>query len=495
MSVAAEQELLAKLEEINEFRRTKKKEIKGRIHDLSYWKHVRPAIGYIYHHGKIRINDLVNKLGIHIKDIEDVIGMLVDLDLVSRRGIELRLTMKGEQYAMSLGFKPRDRILSPDTKSKIIELLYNFIQKDLPPPDPYLYQWYFDPESVINVLDLMVKELDVEGAKVACLMTPTLGLAIHHSGLASEVCVLDVDENIVNILKTKYGVSTVKYNIEEPVPHDYRERYDLVIIDPPYEEQFYYVSFCRALELLRDPKDKVVYCVIPPPEIAYLIEPGYPPLINAVFEKMKEVGLTIEAINKGLCEYITPPFEMAVLYRRLQTREVEMLRKWRRSDLLKARVYRRSISPLLKERVELQQKELNKYRRIKRNPRFLVRLKELDSYKGLRYTRPDVETPHLAKKWDEINITDHPLEEPYLVLIHDIGTWEEPENRLIKLKSFTAHFLWKYLENIDEINDDIINQLVKSLIAQGFSDMPSEDQIRNDVVYFIQRLREYKLLN
>jgi predicted methyltransferase len=478
------QEVRSKIQEVNERRVALAKKFGRRLAPLSERKHIRKAIGYIYHEGgQIEIDILVKKLGIHVKDIGDLLSILEEeFKLVRRSGTKLILTSEGDDFAKQIGFKVRGKeIFPPHLVERIEKTLKEFIEEKLPSPDPYLYQWYFTPQSVIKILEYAIVETDIEGDRVACLMSPTIGLALAVSGYCKEVYVFDADEDMINILKNYYNVNAKVYNISDPIP-SILKRFDCVFIDPPYEEDCYYIVFSRAIELLDEPKDKTIYCVAPPAEIAYLMKPGFPPLLISVLPYAKECGLAIEDIAKGICEYLTPPYEAAPLAQRLDIEQKEaIIRKWRCSDLIKFRVFRETTSPIPFS-VELPFKtvEREKYKR-----RFLVRT-QIPIEKV--YEEPRVEKEEVAKKWDEyLDKFTGPIVAPYYVLIHDVGTWEDPQNRLIKLKGAVAYYLWEKLKNISKIGPDTISDLMV-YIKTNFEHAPSEDVIRKHICDYIGKL-------
>lgn len=493
--MVSEAELQHALNEVNKKRMEKKMRIGGRVHEFSYWKHIRRAIGYIYHKNSISLSDLVNKLGIHVKDIDDILEVLEKSHkLVIKYGTNLIMTDEGKKTAEDLGFKVRgEEIFAPYLREDIEKELIAFIENELPSPDPYLFQWYFTPQSVLKILEYAINEIDVEGMRVACLMTPLIGLALSRTrycaGDGKEVYVFDADPDIVNHLK-KHGVNAIVHDITDPIPEGYENRFDCVFVDPPYEPDFYYTSFSRAIELLRDPKDKVVYCVTPPPEIAYLTSPGSPPLLTSIIPLAKECGLAIEGIAKGLCQYLTPPYETAVLIKRLEIEgKKEVIENWRCSDLTKFRVFRNVISPLPFSFQLPTIKRVN-YRRYRN--RFLVRALEKFPHEKF-YMKPEVKV-YEAMKWDEFN--DEflaPIREPYFVLIHDIGTWDDAKNRLIKLYGSVAHHIWIKLTAIHEVNEGVIDHLTHD-INSNFQQVPHEEQVKEDLNNFIKKLEEIGLI-
>jgi predicted methyltransferase len=499
--MVTETDLRAQLEEINkkreEVRRTKERR---RILPLSWERHVRKAIGYMFRYREFQIPELVDKLKIHVKDIDHILGILEGNGLVIREENKLRITGNGEEFAEELGFKIRCekgqdyRAFPPGLRKRLVKEVEEFLIREMDPPDPYLFQWFFTPNSVLEIIEYMIDNFDVEGRKIACLMTPTIGLALHLTGYAkdNEIYVIEKDKAILQILEN-HNVQTILWDVTEPILNNERWGYfDCVIADPPYDEDFYFVSLSRALELLGGRQDRVVYVVTPPPEIAYLRRPGFPPLITSIISILDRCGLLLEEIKKGICQYLSPPYEIATLSRRLKlTKEQanKILTTWRSSDLLKASIFRDVTSPL-PIRCEIRAQALIKYERYKR--RFLVRQEEIKSYKEFTYQKPELKTEE-AMEWDRFKDDGEfikPLSAPYFVLIHDIGDWDDPANRLIKLEGAVAHYLWQIVKSHGTLNTKVIQSIKKE-----FLNTPEVHQIEGDVKDFILNLKKLNLLN
>lgn len=150
-------ELQDELEKINiERDETKKQKQERRMLPLTWDRHIRKSIGYIFRYGHIKLDDLAEKLKIHIKDVEYVVRILEGNGLVINREKEnVIITQDGDRIAKELGFKLQlqdqtDRLLSPYLIKNIEEKIDDFI-KQIPPPNPYLFQWYFAPGSIRNV--------------------------------------------------------------------------------------------------------------------------------------------------------------------------------------------------------------------------------------------------------------------------------------------------------------------------------------------------------
>jgi len=496
-------ELKDELEKINtERNELRKRREERRMVPLAWDKHIRKAIGYLFRYGRIKLDDLAGNLKIHIKDINYIVKLFEKNRLIIQNNTNsITITEEGSRIAKDLGFKvqlqnQKDRFLPPYIVKDIEESVNNFIKTSFP-PDPYLFQWYFTPRSVQNIVEYMIKEFDIEGRNVACLMAPTIGLSLSLTGYSANegkgVYVFDKDENIIQTLRN-VGVHAIEYDITEPVPEDFRGSFDCVVIDPPYDEDYYFVALSRAIDLLGGEQYKTIYIVVPPPEIAYLRRIGFPPLILSVLNSLDRCWLLFEDIKKEICRYLSPPYEIAALSTRLgkESQEIkETLENWRSSDLIKASIFR-DVVPPLPGKCELSLEPPISYKRYKR--RFLECSLKLDEhYKEYGYTKPIIEIQD-ASEWDEFakEFNKPPLF-PYSVFIHDIGDWDTPSNKLIKLKGAVANFLWERLKTNNTSNTDSIVCLVTE-IKQVFLGAPKIKHIENDIKVFIKDLRKLKLI-
>lgn len=496
-------ELRNELEKINiERDEVKKTKSERSMLPLTWDRHIRRAIGYLFRHGQVKLDSLAESLKIHVKDIDCIVRMLEKNRLIRRAGANsIIITEDGNRIARELGFKvqfqnQKDRLLPPYLINDIETAIDDF-KKTIPPPNPYLFQWYFAPQSVQDIIEYMIEEFDVEGRNVACLMSPTIGLSLFLTGYTANngngVCVFDKDKGVIEELKRR-GVQAVEYDVTDPVPKDFRNFFDCVLIDPPYDEDYYFVSLSRAIDLLGGEQYKTIYIVVPPPEVAYLRRIGFPPMILSVLHLLDRCWLLFENIKKGICRYLSPPFEIAALSTRLKRKPEdinETLEKWRSSDLIKASIFREVVPPL-PGKCELPLEPPLEYERYRR--RFLERSMVINSFKGYTYTKPELEVQEAAE-WDEFTKDFvKSLSLPYGVVIHDVGDWGDPANKLIKLKGAVAHYLWREVKGNERIDREFISRL-SSKVTQEFLEVPVLDQITSDVEAFVQNLRKIKVIN
>jgi predicted methyltransferase len=137
------------------------------------------------------------------------------------------ITEEGDRIAKELGFRvqfqnQKDRFLPPYLLKDIEEAVSNFT-KSIFPPNPYLFQWYFATGSIQDITEYMIKEFDVEGRNVACVMSSTVGLSLSLTGYTANggkgVYVFDKDKDIIKELRRR-GVQSIEYDVADPIPQD-----------------------------------------------------------------------------------------------------------------------------------------------------------------------------------------------------------------------------------------------------------------------------------
>jgi len=101
-----------------------------------------------------------------------------------------------------------------------------------------------------------------------------------------------------------------------------------------------------------------------------------------------------------------------------------------------------------------------------------------------------------AAEWDEFTKDfTKTLFLPYCVVIHDVGDWGSPANKLIKLKGAVAHFLWQELKGGDEtISKQFISRLACKT-TENFLDVPAINQIASDIQTFAEDLKKIEVIS
>lgn len=374
-------------------------------------------------------------------------------------------------------------ILVPAEWQSLRETLEKFIH-DLDPPSPYLSQWYFDPDTILRIVSYMAHKGDLEHRKIACLMAPTVALALGKTNLAKHVAAIDVDKNLLEALQSNCpNVTTIAYDLnEDPEEIELDGGFDCWIADPPYEEDWIKLTISRGTSLIGGKRGRVGYIAIPPPRIAYPKRLGFPPLSASILSALETSGYFLEDLKEGFLEYENPPFEVAVLRKRTKT---EPTANWRVSNLLRMELFRKVYASIRGE-TDLQTRSYGRYRR-----RFLTFSSEFPPHD--RYEKPEPEV-HEPYEWDDL-VDANP---PYYLAFHDVGDWGKPADRHIKLRGPVAAYSWDLLQDTlkrqSVISKGAIDNIA-GLIKNKFTGCPDEDTVRNDLRDLVNKLVGLELLS
>lgn len=485
-----------------------------RILPLSADDYIRIAISVLFRFGELTPFDLCKKLNIHIKNLDDTIDVLSKVNFIEKTERDsLRLSEIGVFYARAwLGLRSicleGGKLLPKLQREQIRNKVLEFVKK-IEPPNPYLFQWFFTSDSIIRLVECMLENFDIEGRRVACLMSPTVALAVALTGYPIEVWAIDIDGALLKLLENESNgqVKTYKYDVQERTPEVLRDKFDCFVIDPPYKEDWYTISISRALDLIGGRKGKTGYIVVPPDEIAYSKKIGFPPLIATILHDLREYGLTLDQIWKGILNYLTPPFEKAILRRRVSRKEYD---SWRTADLLRIKVFRETSSSIPGSSII---SEFTSEREIvasisRYNRRFLERQGSNDIAVESHSPSPVIKTKE-ASEWDKfLKIFLAPsLPENCSVLFHDIGDWEQNgkdrcANRLILIEGTAWKLVWNDIKRKiwdvarQEIKQgEIIGKEFVEITLQNLGKRFKDTPIKSEhIIEFLKKLVELELL-
>jgi dGTPase len=193
----------------------------------------------------------------------------------------------------------------------------------LPAPNPFRSQWWFTGESVDFLANRAIAL--VNGGRVLCLGTPTVG----HELLSASITtlVLDIDQDVVEAVKSLSSSKepvAAQYDVADPMPAGLEKSFRLAVIDPPWYESVFRAFLGRALSSLADEGE--LLCTLPP----RLTRPGIDDFRRSVIAELIANGYEVLGLDIGKLAYVVPRFEEVALKRLNAFRPVP----WRRADLL-----------------------------------------------------------------------------------------------------------------------------------------------------------------
>lgn len=145
--------------------------------------------------------------------------------------------------------------LQNDTYQKVYEMLKRNLNARSKPKRQY-DQFFATFETTVRRALLLLHNGDLVGKHIICIGDDDLiSLAIAKIGGAESITVLDIDDDILNTIKTinkREGlrVETIKYDVREILPQKLHDRFDIVFTDPPYTPEGIKLFSGRAIDLL-----------------------------------------------------------------------------------------------------------------------------------------------------------------------------------------------------------------------------------------------------
>ncbi len=206
---------------------------------------------------------------------------------------------------------------------------------DFPRANPRASQWWFSLETIVFLSEQIWKLAG--GNSVAFLGAPTVGF--HYAvGYNKNVIIFDGDRHVIDVLNNKFphDLELTKlaqnYNAFNTLPEVEKNKYNVVLIDPPWYPPITKIFLQRATELIKKPG--YILCTLPSKYTR-------PDLINQRTELIKDLlarNYEIISLDAKSIKYRVPDFEWKVY----QGIKAFMGRMWRTGDLLSIKVLEHS---------------------------------------------------------------------------------------------------------------------------------------------------------
>ncbi|TFG17749.1 MAG: adenosylmethionine decarboxylase [Promethearchaeota archaeon] len=225
---------------------------------------IRSILLYMYRFPTLKNKKLAQKTGIAIPALAAVRSELVKAGVIEKRN---RLGEKGTEWVkknLHLKFNfdplPNDAIIDFKKLPKCLEFLKNSANYLKGRPDPnYSYdQAHATIATVVERTLYLVKKGDIEGRKIIFLGDDdATSILVGLTELADRITVIDIDEKVLDYLSGVAQLNSINnidflyHDLREPLPSDYLNTYDVVIMDPPYTNQGLRLFLKRAKQVLR----------------------------------------------------------------------------------------------------------------------------------------------------------------------------------------------------------------------------------------------------
>ncbi|MFX1374755.1 MAG: adenosylmethionine decarboxylase [Promethearchaeota archaeon] len=225
---------------------------------------VRSILLYMYRFPSLKNKIISQKTGIAIPTLAAVRNELVKSGILEKRNF---LGKKGRDWVkknlmLKFEYDPVPGSFDSIVQELPKEFLYlNDIKSYLdnrPVPEFALDQSHADFSTVIKKTLFLLKKGDIEGRSIIFLGDDDLiSLAVGLTKLAKNIMVLDIDKRVIDYLSNSVEeLSIEKFNVmshdlRQPCPKRMINKYDVVIMDPPYTYEGLRLFLKRAGQVLK----------------------------------------------------------------------------------------------------------------------------------------------------------------------------------------------------------------------------------------------------
>lgn len=146
--------------------------------------------------------------------------------------------------------KQKERIVYDVNDSFVSE--WDNIKKDfkLPPEHLANYEWRFSKESAKKILSLINLR-----SSVCCLGTPSVFLEAIIEKKTNNITLMDINKPLISMIRKKIsdsnGINIYEYNVLNRFDSQLEEKFDTVIINPPWYLDYYKAFIYRSFQLLK----------------------------------------------------------------------------------------------------------------------------------------------------------------------------------------------------------------------------------------------------
>lgn len=253
------------------------KDLQSKIHLREGIEGYRSIFREIYRTGTISLKNLSQKVLIPIPVLSKVVNYLIELKVLDRIPVGILYTENGMQFIESeLNFygyglskcescNGHPLYISPRWDI-VLDILADEFEKR-PKVDTTLDQAFATDKTSLRRALLLYEKGALEGKNV-CLLGDddytSVAIALLYLGffpdnpklIPNEMVVIDIDNRILEGIQNAIKESTfnIKYKLWDyrtKIPEDLVNKFDTIMIDPPYSEQGLRLTLSRAIDMLR----------------------------------------------------------------------------------------------------------------------------------------------------------------------------------------------------------------------------------------------------
>jgi len=225
---------------------------------------VRSILLTMFRFPSLKNKKVSQKTGIAIPALAAVRGELVKAGIIEKKNYlgkkgrswireNLKLTFEYDPLPTRIDFSLTDIPDEFASLKKIEDILNN-----RPEPDFALDQSHALFSTVIKRALYLLKKGDIEGREIIFFGDDdATSLAVGLLNLSEKITVIDIDSNIIKFLSDRsYNLSLKNFNVishdlRDPCPANILNRFDIVIMDPPYTNEGLRLFLKRAKQVLK----------------------------------------------------------------------------------------------------------------------------------------------------------------------------------------------------------------------------------------------------
>jgi len=248
--------------------------------------------------------------GIYPTRTSEELQILEDSRLIDRvdgeKGQAFRISNLGRMELLLQGVK------NPLDVQRAIRRAFVDIGKCPPelPQEKYgIEEFRFTWDSVADLMNKIIKDNSHIKPKVLALGVPTVHYFASQCADVVDCYLLDINQDIVdstNKTTKKRAVKASVYDAREPIPPTFSGKFDAVVFDPPWHNEFYSLFADRAYELLRSYGK--LYISTPAPAT----RPEAAGELNEIYANLMAGGFSLIEICPEFFGYEIPDFERRV---------------------------------------------------------------------------------------------------------------------------------------------------------------------------------------
>lgn len=225
---------------------------------------VRSILLTMYRFPSLKNKILSQKTGIAIPTLAAVRNELVKAGIIEKRNF---LGEKGREWVKANLNLKFDYDPLPGNYNSVLQefpeelsYLYNIktYLDDRPTPEFSLDQSHADFSTVVKKTLYLLKRGDIEGRNIIFLGDDDLiSLAVGLTQLAKKITVIDVDNRILDFLSKSIkdlalnNFNIILHDLRESTPTEILNKYDVVVMDPPYTIEGLRLFLKRARQVLK----------------------------------------------------------------------------------------------------------------------------------------------------------------------------------------------------------------------------------------------------